>query len=748
MKRMDNAEHKRVELHMHSKISDMDGVASAGELIRQAHEWGHKAVAITDMGNVQAFPEMMKTVEKIKKNGGDIKSIYGMEAYLVDDRKSDDIKNLPVCHATILVKSIGGIKALYKLVSLSYMKYFHKVPKIPLSELKKYRKYFLIGSGCTDGELYQALLIEKSQNEIDSIAELYDYFEIQPYADKDINRKIVELAERHGKLCAATGNVHYKDKEDAVLHKIVRSANYLRKNAGDNSDMHFMTTDEMLKKFDYLGEEKAFEVVVTNTNKIADMINDYVRGHIRPMPEGKFFPSLPDSEQELSSICRNRAHDMYGDKLPEFVKKRLEKELDAIISGDHSVHYMFAQKLVKYSEDNGYHVIARGSVGASLAAFLSGITEVNPLVPHYRCPDCFHSEFITDGSVRSGFDLPEKRCPECGRIMIRDGQDIPFETFMGFDGKKTPDIALNFSGEFRENAIEYVRELFGKDRVFRGGVISTVKDKTARSFVENYFKDQGTSCTAAEMRDLAEGCTGVKKYLSQYPGSLIIIPEVCDVHDFTPVHFSDFYGGDIPTTHFDFHDLEDMLLKIDLIGHDTPTLYKRLEDMTSIKISDVPKTDPDVYKLFTSADTLGIPEFGTDHGMKMLAEIRPENFSDIVQMVGILHGEEGVWREKAHASAYAIAAVKLAWFKLYRPAEFYAAVLADRVHTIKPKIIIKGENAVIKRLGTLRKKADGGEISARESEEIGTLRIFLEAISCGVSSEVIKKLKEMGALKK
>ena len=648
--RTDNAEHKRVELHMHSKMSDMDGTASAGELIMQAYEWGHKAVAITDTGNVQAFPEMMKTVEKIKKNGGDIKVIYGMEAFFYDI-SSDDIKDVSIYSVSILVKSIGGIKELYKLVSLSYMKYFHKIPKIPMSELKKYRKYFLLGSGGTDGKLYQALLMKKSQKEIDDIAKLYDYFEIVPSADREINKEIARLAERHGKLCAATGNVHYKNKEDAVLHKIIRSANHVmsaKKNTDDNSDMYFMTTDEMLKKFDYLGEEKAFEVVVTNTNKIADMINGgHIRhGYTRIMPDGNFFPHLPDSEQELSLICRNKAHELYGEKLPELVEKRLEKELDAIISGDFSVHYMTARKLVKYSEDNGYHVIARGAVGSSFAAFLLGITGVDPLAPHYRCPECFHSEFVSDGSVRSGFDLPHKKCPVCGAGMTGDGQDIPFETFMGEDGKKAPDIDLNVSGEFRLDAIQYVRELFGKEQVFRAGVISAVKDKAAHDLVEKYFKEQGISCTVGEMRDLAEGCTGVKICLSVFPGSFVVIPEVCEICDFTPVQFAEIYGGHIPATHFDFHAFDDMFLKIDLIGHDTPTLYKRLEDMTGIKISDVPVSDPLVYKLFTSADTQGIPQFGTDFGMKMLSETKPETFSDLVQIEGLAHGT-GAWEGNA-----------------------------------------------------------------------------------------------------
>ena len=840
--RKDNAKHKRAELHMHSKMSDMDGVTSAAELIKQAFLWGHKAVAITDLGNVQAYPEMMRAAEKIKNNGGEIKVIYGMEAYVVNDiGSSDDIKDLPVYHASILVKSRGGIKKLYKLVSLSHMEYYRKVPRIPLSELQKYRKWFLIGSGCTEGELYRALLDIRTQKEIDEIAEMYDYFEITPDGNNEINKKIVEFADKYGKLCVAVGDVRFKDKEDEIAHKIIRSA--WKKNTKDQPPMFFRTTDEMLGEFDYLGAEKAFKVTVANTNKIADMID----ANIRPLPQGKFYPYIPNSDNELREICNNKAHELYGDELPEIVENRLKKELDAIISEDFSAHFMTAQKLVKYSEENGYHVITRGSVGASLAAFLAGISEVDPLPPHYCCPKCRHSEFITDGSVASGFDLHEKECPECRTFMKRDGQDIPFETFMGFDGKKAPEIALNFSGEIRDKAISYAEEMFGKERVFKGGVISAVKEKTAVNLVTDYCEKHGVTYTIGEINDIAERCIGVKKSMGWYPGCLIIIPEICDVFDFTPVQFRELSDDEL-ITHFDFHAFGDMLLKIDLIGSDTPTLYKRLDDTTGVsgvKTSEVPMTNDlfarSAYKLFTSAEvlhldfdtgescgTLGIPEFGTDFVMKMLTETQPKTFSDLVKISALAHGT-GTWNDnardlikngtctlseviatrddvmlyltrkgieprlafrimeivsngkaeelfddeiyrafrehnvpqwyikscekieylfpKAHAAALATAAVKLAVLKVYYPVEFYAAVLADRISTVKSDIIVNGKEAVIKRLKALSKKESSGEISPWEYGEIDALRIFLEAIAQGVIREVIEKLKEMGALK-
>ena len=659
--RKDNAERKRTELHIHSKMSDMDGITSAAELIRQAFEWGHKAVAVTDLGNVQAFPEIMRAAEKIKNDGGEIKVIYGMEAYVVNDiGSSDDIKDLPFYHASILVKNRGGIKKLYKLVSLSHTEYYRKVPRIPLSELQKYRKWFLIGSCCTEGELYRALLDGRPQKEIDEIAALYDYFEITPDGNKEINKMIVEFADKHEKLCVAVGDARFKDKEDEIAHKIIRSA--WNKNVAGQPPMFFRTTDEMLGEFDYLEAEKAFEVVVTNTNKIADMID----GDIRPLPQGKFYPHIPNSEYDLREICNNKAHELYGDKLPEVVETRLKKELDAIITGDYSAHFMTAQKLVKYSEENGYHVTTCGSVGASLAAFLAGISEVDPLPPHYCCRECCHSVFVTDGSVASGFDLPRKKCPKCGAYMRRGGQDIPFETFMGFDGKKAPEIALNFSGEIRDKASSFAEELFGKDRVFKGGVISAVKEKTAVDLVAGYCEERGVTYTIGEINDIAERCIGVKRSMDRYPGCLIIIPEICDAFDFTPIQPRELSDDEF-ITHFDFHAFGNMLLKIDLIGHDTPTLYKRLDDTTGVsgmktaKIR-IPSDDPitcDAYDLFTSAEvlelsfetgescgTLGIPEFGTDFVMKMLTETQPKTFSDLVKISALAHGI-GTWNGNA-----------------------------------------------------------------------------------------------------
>ncbi len=867
--RKDNAENKRVELHVHTQMSSMDALIPPADLVKQAQKWGHPAVAITDHGNVQAYQDAMLAAEKIGQ-----KVIWGMEAYFVNNtagavygdcpgrmketaivfdlettglsaqtcriteigavrirdgqvldsfntfvdpecpipaeiteltgitdemvagapserealtaffdfvgkredggevlliahnadfdtgfvraaakrcdmpfenpyldtvalsrfllpdlkkhkldslaehyslgdfnhhRACDDAamlaaiyfcmldeldaagirtypqlvsemaektdpKKLRTYHQVILVQNKVGLKNLYKLVSYSYLQYYHRFPRIPKTELEKHREGLIIGSACEAGELMRAIIDNRPEADIAEIVKFYDYLEIQPIVNnrflieegkfpdeealRDLNRRVVALGEQYGKPVVATCDAHFLNPEDDVYRKILQ-AGMKYKDFDKDSGLYLRTTEEMLEEFSYLGEEKAFEVVVTNTNKIADLIEP----DIRPFPKGTFNPHMDGSDEDLTRICYETAKARYGDPLPEIVKDRLERELPSIIKNGFSVLYMIAQKLVAYSESQGYLVGSRGSVGSSVVASLAGISEVNPLPPHYWCPNCKYSDFETarELNVFSGFDLPDKDCPVCGRRLNYDGHDIPFETFLGFYGDKSPDIDLNFSGEVQGKVHKYTEELFGAENVFRAGTIGALADKTAYGFVMKYLEEKGISVNRAEANRLTAHCVGVKRTTGQHPGGIVVVPKELEIYDFCPVqHPADKSDSDIVTTHFTFEYLHDTLLKLDELGHDMPTKYKYLEKYSDTSVLDVPMNDRSIYELFLSTDplgvsaedigcplgTLGLPELGTRFVIKMLQECKPQTFSDLLQISGLSHGTD-VWTGNA-----------------------------------------------------------------------------------------------------
>lgn len=882
---------KRVELHCHTNMSAKDAVSSADSIIKQAYEWGHKAIAITDHGVVQAYPAAAGAVKAIRKSGGDFKVIYGVESYFVDD-VNNNIEGLNAkqtakfrYHQIILVKNLTGLKNLYKLVSEAHLHDFRGKPLTLRSKLDSMREGLILGSACEQGELYRAIIDEKPEEELLRIADYYDYLEIQPlgnnafmvressYPDKkdkktgavipnrfkrvtdfevikSFNRKVVELADKLGKPVVATGDVHFLKKSDDIIRKILMAGQGFD-DFDNQAPLYLKTTDEMLADFDYFGD-RAKEFVIDNPNKIADMVD----GDIIPVPEGNYPPVIEGSDELLHDICWDTAHKIYGEDLPDVVKNRLEKELNSIINNGFSIMYISAQKLVAYSEENGYLVGSRGSVGSSFAATMAGISEVNPLPPHYVCPECCYSEFFLKGEVGSGFDLPEKKCPKCGAQLNRNGHDIPFETFLGFKGDKVPDIDLNFSDEFQNSVQKYTETLFGRENVFKAGTISTVAEKTAYGFAKAYAEKKGITLSNAELNRLASLVekAQIKQTTGQHPAGMIIVPRTNTIYDFCPIqHPADDVNSDIITTHFDFHSIHDTILKLDELGHVVPTTYKYLEEYTGIPVSDVSMSDPDVYSLFTSTKALGVepeeidsktgtyclPEFGTKFVREMLVDCKPKNFSDLLQISGLSHGtdvwlgnakdlidngtctisevigtrdnimvylihkglEEGRafkitetvrkglvakgkvsaedWNAmeedmrshgvpewyieschkikymfpKAHAAAYVISALRLAWYKVHRPLEFYCAYFTARPEDVDVPTIMHGKQAVRQYLQNI--KAKGKEATKKELDVYNNMLIFNEMMSRGIEvlpidinhSHAMKYLPENGKMR-
>ncbi|WAA13569.1 PolC-type DNA polymerase III [Fervidibacillus halotolerans] len=1022
--RQDTAKDKRVELHLHTPMSQMDAVSSVDALVGQAKKWGHRAIAITDHSVAQSFPEAYYSG---KKHG--VKIIYGMEANIVDDgipiaynpthRKLDEetyvvfdvettglsaiyhtiielaavkiqngeiidrfesfanpkqplsattieltgitddmVKNAPDVekvledfyewsknttlvahnasfdisflnagydrigfgkvknpvidtlelarflypelknhrlntlakkfnveltkhhraiydaeatghlfikmikdaeskgiyyhdelnelgknetayqrtrpfHCTILVKNQKGLKNLFKLISLSHIQYFYRVPRIPRSVLQTYREGLLIGSGCGLGELFEAAQ-QKPTEELEEIGKFYDFFEVHPKevyqtgevfeSEKQVEdtiAKIVSLGEKLDIPVVATGNVHYLNPEDKIYRKILIASQggANRLNRQNLPDVHFRTTDEMLTSFRFLGEEKAEEIVIKNSNKIADFIED-----VKPIKDELYTPKIEGAEEEIRSMSYEQARKIYGDPLPEIVEKRLEKELKSIIENGFAVIYLIAHKLVKKSLDDGYLVGSRGSVGSSFVATMTGITEVNPLPPHYVCPSCQNSEFFNDGSVGSGFDLPDQNCAKCGTLYKKDGHDIPFETFLGFKGDKVPDIDLNFSGEYQPTAHNYTKVLFGEDYVYRAGTIGTVADKTAYGFVKGYAEDHQLVLRQAEIDRLSKGMTGVKRTTGQHPGGIIVVPDYMDIYDFTPIQYpADAQDSEWRTTHFDFHSIHDNLLKLDILGHDDPTVIRMLQDLSGIDPKTIPTDDPEVMKIFSSTEplgiteeqimcktgTLGIPEFGTRFVRQMLEETNPTTFSELVQISGLSHGTDvwlgnaqeliqsgtcslkevigcrddimvyliyqgiepslafkimesvrkgkGLTEEmesamrkqnvpdwyidsckkikymfpKAHATAYVLMAVRIAYFKVHHPLLFYAAYFTVRAEDFDLEAMIRGSNAIRARILEIEEKGMGA--SQKEKNLLTVLEVALEMCERGFS---------------
>lgn len=1030
--RKDESPLKRVELHAHTLMSDMDAVADVKTMIKRAKEWGHKAIAITDHGVVQSFPDASHAVGR----EDDFKVIYGMEAYLVDDLKdvvenskgqsldepcvvfdiettgfgpvndriieigavkvaegkitdrystfinpdipipyeiekltgindqmvldypkidailpeflsfchgcilvahnasfdvgfvhkkaeqlsleadftvidtvalarillpdlnkfklnvvakalgvslenhhravedagataeifvkfvemlkqkgireinslnqmckmsADMVKKLPTYHAILLAKNDIGRMNLYKLVSLSHIDYYARRPRIPKSVLKENREGLILGSACEAGELYQAILHNKSQEEVARLAEFYDYFEIQPLGNNafmvrddkydicdnndliHINKKIIALGEEYHKLVVGTCDVHFLDPEDEVYRRIIMAGKGF-KDADFQAPLYFRTTEEMLEEFKYLGREKAEEIVITNTNRIADMIEA-----ISPVRPDKCPPVIENSENDLRRICYEKAHSMYGPKLPAPVEERLEKELKSIIGNGFAVMYIIAQKLVWKSNEDGYLVGSRGSVGSSFVATMSGITEVNPLSAHYYCPECFYSDFDSDEvkayNGRSGCDMPDKLCPVCHKPLQKDGHEIPFETFLGFYGDKEPDIDLNFSGEYQSNAHDYTEVIFGTGHTFRAGTIGTMAEKTAFGFVMKYFEERGQHRRRAEMERLAQGCVGVRRTTGQHPGGIVVLPHGEEIYSFTPVQRpANDMTTKIITTHFDYHSIDHNLLKLDILGHDDPTIIRMLEDLTGVDAKTIRMDEPKVLSLFHNLEALGIkpedldgcdlgclgvPEFGTDFVMQMVRDTKPRTFSDLVRISGLSHGTD-VWLNnaqyyiqrgdctlstaictrddimtylihagvenglafkimesvrkgkgltpdmeasmteagvpewyiesckkikymfpKAHAAAYVMMALRIAYFKVYYPLAYYAAYFSIRASAFSYELMCLGRERLEYHMADFKRRQASKSLTKKEEDVLKDMKVVQEMYARG-----------------
>ena len=673
--RTDTAKDKRVELHLHTRMSALDAITDTEEVIRRAAAWGHPAIAITDHGVVQSFPDAAAAAAAV---GNKIKVIYGVEGYYSNDvdymgtgdgAKKKRKRNQ---HIVLLVKNKTGLNNLYKLVSESHLESFDRYPHIRKSELIKHREGLIIGSACQAGEVFQAVIERRELPEQRSLAEFYDYLEIQPICnnmfmilgDKPIagseedlrgfNRRVYELGRELGKPVVATGDVHFLDPEHEIFrHILLNSRNF--ESADDNLPVYFKTTDEMLDEFSYLGEEAAYEVVVQNSLDVAGQCEE-----LSPMPPAKtlFLPKLDRSAEDLNELVAARLKSLYGENPPDVILDRLKTELDDILDRNYDVIYMAAQKLVANSMANGYIVGSRGSVGSSIVAFLAGITEVNALPAHYICPNCRKSDFESGAGWGCGLDMPDMDCPDCGAKLNKDGFNIPFETFLGVGGDKVPDIDLNFSGEYQTSAHKFASDLFGAGFVYRAGTIGTVQDKTAYGYVRKYVEDSGRKLSKAEENRLARGCVKVKQTTGQHPGGLVIIPQDMEITDFCPVqHPADHSDKGIITTHFDYHCMEDNLIKLDVLGHDDPTMLKMLQDMTGVNARDIRLDDPETMEIFTSplplglpddddvigaTGTIGIPEFGTNLTRQMLCDTEPRDFDTLVRLSGYAHGTD-VW---------------------------------------------------------------------------------------------------------
>ena len=642
----------------------LDSVCKTLKISLENH---HRAV-----DDAQATAEIfLNFVRRLKEQGAE--NLTQVNA--LGENSPQAISKLPYYHAILLAANEQGRINMYTLVSESHLTYFNKKPKIPKSLLMKYREGIILGTACEAGELYRSLLDDKSDAEIARIVNFYDYLEIQPLGNNEymiaserirnvhsmediiaLNKRIVKLGEQFNKPVVATCDVHFLDPDDEVYRRIIMAGKGY-KDADQQAPLYFRTTEEMLKEFSYLGSEKAREVVITNTNLIADRIE-----RLSPVRPDKCPPVIENSDQILTDICYNRAHEMYGNPLPQIVEDRLKKELNSIISNGFAVMYIIAQKLVWKSVEDGYLVGSRGSVGSSFVATMSGITEVNPLSPHYYCSNCFYSDFESDEvrayAGRAGIDMPDKNCPKCGSKLHKDGFDIPFETFLGFKGDKEPDIDLNFSGEYQSKAHKYTEVIFGAGQTFRAGTIGTLADKTAFGYIKNYYEERGIKKRTCEINRLVNGCTGIRRSTGQHPGGIVVLPVGEDINSFTPVqHPANDMTTDIITTHFDYHSIDHNLLKLDILGHDDPTMIRMLQDLTGVDPVTIPLDDPKVMSLFqnTSAlgvtpeelggcqvGSLGIPEFGTEFVIQMLLDTKPQTFSDLVRISGLSHGTD-VW---------------------------------------------------------------------------------------------------------